>query len=142
MNSLLWLIIALLFFIIEFLTPGIFLFSCFGIGAIVALIVSLLTRSLLVQCTIFAVSSILSIYLLKPVLMKLLMPLTLKTNVDSLINKKGVVIEKIEGQRSMGIVKVDNELWRAVSEDGSIIDKDEEVVVVRVNGAHLIVKKS
>lgn len=142
MNSILWLIIAILFFIIEILTPGIFLFSCFSIGAIIALVVSLLSTSLLLQCTVFAISSILSIYFLKPLLMKLLTPLTLKTNVDSLIDKKGVVIETIEGQKSMGIVKVNNELWRAVAENDVVIEKDEEIVVVKVNGAHLVVRRA
>ncbi|MFN3550531.1 MAG: NfeD family protein [Endomicrobiia bacterium] len=136
-----WIVVALLFFIIEILTPGVFLFSCFGIGAIVAFITSIFSNSLILQCIIFALSSVLSIYFLKPILMRILAPLTVKSNVESLIGQEGIVVEKIYGKKSMGIVKVDSELWRAVSENDEIIEKDEEVVVLKVEGVHLVVKK-
>lgn len=136
-----WLIIAVIFFIIEILTPGIFLFSCFSIGAIVAAIVSIWINSVLVQCAIFVISSILSIYILKPFLMRLLTPLTVKSNVDRLIGTTGVVVEKIEGKKMMGIVKVNNEYWRAVAEDDKVIEEGSEIVVVKVEGVHLVVRK-
>jgi len=137
-----WLVIAVIFFIIEILTPGVFLFSCFSIGAILAFIVSVFSKSLVLQCLLFVIFSILSIYFLKPILMKLIAPLTIKSNVDSIIGKKGIVVEKIDGKKSMGMVKVNNELWRAVAEDDEVIQKDEEIVVLKVEGVHLVVKKS
>ncbi len=136
-----WLIIAILFFIIEVLTPGVFLYSCFSIGAIIAAVVSLFSKSLILQCIIFVVVSILSIYFLKPLLMKLLIPLTIKSNVDKIVGQTGVVVERIDGKKSMGIVKVENELWRAVAENNEVINVDEEIVVLKVEGAHLVVKK-
>ncbi len=136
-----WIVVALLFFIIEILTPGIFLFSCFSIGAIFAFIINIFSNSLFLQCIIFALSSVLSIYFLKPILMKILVPFTVKSNVESLIDKEGVVVEKIHGRKSMGTVKVNNELWRAVSENDDIIEKDEEIIVLKVEGVHLVVKK-
>ncbi len=137
-----WLVIAVIFFIIEILTPGVFLFSCFSIGAILAFIVSVFSKSLVLQCLLFVIFSILSIYFLKPILMKLIAPLTIKSNVDSIIGKKGIVIEKIDGKKSMGMVKVNNELWRAIAENEEVIQKDEEIVVLKVEGVHLVVKKS
>jgi len=136
-----WLIIAILFFIIEILTPGVFLFSCFSIGAVLAAIVSLFSKSLILQCVIFAITSVLSIYFLRPLLMKLLVPLTIKSNVDKLVGSTGIVVEKIDGKKVMGIVKVNNELWRAVAENNEVINVDEEIVVLKVEGAHLVVKK-
>lgn len=136
-----WVIVALLFFIIEILTPGIFLFSCFSIGAIITFIVSIFSNSLVLQCSVFAISSVLSIYFLKPILMKLLVPFTVKSNVDTIIGQEGVVVEKIDGKKSMGIVKVNNELWRAVAENNEFINKDEEIIVLKVEGVHLVVKK-
>lgn len=136
-----WLLVAILFFIIEVITPGIFLFSCFSIGAITAMIVSLFSQSLLLQCLTFAIFSIISIYFLKPFLMKLLTPLTIKSNIDSVIGQSGVVIEDINGKKTMGIVKVNNELWRAISENDEIIEKNTEIIVINVEGVHLIVKK-
>jgi len=137
-----WLVIAVIFFIIEVLTPGIFLFSCFSIGAVFALIVSIFSKSLILQCAVFAISSVLSIYFLKPILMKLISPFTIKSNVDSLIGQKGIVIEKISGKKSMGMVRVNNELWRAVAENDEVIQKDEEIAVLKVEGVHLVVKKT
>lgn len=136
-----WIIISIVFFIIEILTPGIFLFSCFSIGALVAMIVSFFSDSMLLQCSTFAVVSIISIYFLKPFLMKILTPLTLKSNIDNIIGQSGIVIEDIKGKKTMGIVKVNNELWRAVSEENELITKDEEIIVVKVEGVHLIVRK-
>ncbi len=136
-----WLIIAILFFIIEILTPGVFLFSCFSIGGIIAAVTSLFVKSIILQCVIFAISSILSIYFLKPFLMKLLLPLTIKSNVDKLIGASGIVVEKIDGKKIMGIVKVNNELWRAVCENNEVVNVDEEIIVLKVEGAHLVVKK-
>ncbi len=136
-----WLIISIVFFIIEILTPGVFLFSCFSIGALVAMVVSFFNNSMLLQCSVFTVVSIISIYLLKPFLMKVLTPLTIKSNIDSIIGQSGIVIEDIKGNKTMGIVKVNNELWRAIAEEDEFIQKDTEVVVTKVEGVHLIVKK-
>jgi len=136
-----WLVIAVIFFIIEILTPGVFLFSCFSIGAILAFLISIFSKSLILQCLVFATFSILSVYFLKPILMKLFAPFTIRSNIDYIIGKKGVVVEKIDGKKSMGIVKVENELWRAVAENNEVINVDEEIVVLKVEGAHLVVKK-
>lgn len=136
-----WLIIAIVFLIIEILTPGIFLFSCFSIGAVVAMILSFFISSSILQCIIFALVSIISIYLLRPLLVKLVTSVGIVSNVNNLVNKVGIVIEKIEGNRTMGLVKVDNELWRAISVNNEVIEKDKEVIVVKVEGVHLVVKQ-
>ncbi len=136
-----WLIIAIIFLIIEVLTPGIFLFSCFSIGAIFAMILSFLSKSVLLQCLVFATVSILSIYFLKPILMKIVSTASVKSNINRLVDKTGIVIERIEGNKTMGLVKVENELWRAVSINNEIIEKDEEVIIIKVEGAHLLVRR-
>lgn len=136
-----WLSVAIIFFIIEILTPGIFFFTCLGIGALFAMIVSLFTNVVMVQSLVFVISSIVIIYFLRPVLNKYFIPKDVKSNVDSLIFKEGVVIENISGDKIAGLVKVNNELWRAFSVNKEQINKDEEVVVERVEGNHLIVRK-
>ncbi|MCX7956981.1 MAG: NfeD family protein [Endomicrobia bacterium] len=136
-----WLVIAIIFFIVEVLTPGIFLFTCFSIGAFVSFVSSIFTKSILIQSAIFSVFSILSIYFLRPILTKLFMPHLNKTNVDRVIGKIGIVEEDIQGYRMMGIVKLENELWRAVAENNDNIQKGARVEVMKVEGTHLVVKK-
>ncbi len=135
-----WLVLSILFLIIEILTPGIFLFSCLSIGALLALITAFLTKSLVVQIAVFVICSLLSIYFLKPFLTKVTEKLP-KSNVDKYIGKKALVVEPINGYKTAGLVKIEGELWRAVSVDKEKILQDEEVEIVKVDGTHLVVKK-
>ncbi len=134
-----WIITAVIFLIIEILTPGIFLFSCFSIGGIIAFVVSLFSKSIILQGVVFTISSVLAIYFLRPLLMKVFVPKGTKSNVDSLIGEVAIVVEYIDGTKKMGIVKVNNELWRAVANEKIL--ENEEVEIVKVEGAHLVVKR-
>lgn len=62
---------------------------------------------------------------------------THKTNIDSLVGKKGVVIETIT-KSAAGLVKIEDEKWRARAEKK--IEKNAEVEVLSVEGVTLIVK--
>lgn len=136
-----WLVVGILFLIIEILTPGIFLFTCLSIGCLFALLSSIFTKSLLFQSIIFASVSVISIYFLRPILIKLFTSKIVKSNIDSLIGQRGVVLEPIDGEKISGLIKVQSDIWRAVAKNNQKIFKDEEVVVEKVEGAHLIVKK-
>lgn len=57
-----------------------------------------------------------------------------------LIGQKGVVVEPLNPH---GVVRVNGELWKAVaSGKGSLVDKDECIVVENVKGFSLIVGKT
>jgi len=61
-----------------------------------------------------------------------------KTNIDTIINKKGIVLRNIS-KNSFGLVKIDNEKWRArASED---IKPGEEVLVTGIKGVTITVEK-
>jgi membrane protein implicated in regulation of membrane protease activity len=62
-----------------------------------------------------------------------------KTNIDTIVGKKGVVLQSI-APNDHGRVKVGNEEWRARAEER--IDKDEEIVVTGVQGVTLTVVKT
>jgi membrane protein implicated in regulation of membrane protease activity len=119
-----WLSVAILFFIIEILTPGIFFFSCLGFGALLAMIVSLYTNVVMIQVLVFVLSSVLIIYFLRPVLNKYFISKNVKSNIDSIISKEGIVVEDILGDKVSGLVKVNNELWRAFSVNKEKISKE------------------
>ncbi len=61
-----------------------------------------------------------------------------KTNIDTIIGKKGIVLQSISPD-GHGLVKVGNEEWRARAEIR--IEKDEEITVTSVQGVTLTVEK-
>jgi membrane protein implicated in regulation of membrane protease activity len=133
-----WLILAIVFFITEIISAGMFFFACLGIGALLTALVVLITLPFWMQWVVFSVISLLSIYLIRPVAMRLFKPKEIvKSNVDSLIGKKALVIEAI-GPMKPGMIKIDGELWRARAEEQ--ISKDLWVEIVSVDGVHLKVK--
>lgn len=60
------------------------------------------------------------------------------TGFESMKDKKGKAIKKLDPE---GQVFVRGEIWKAESEDGSDIEKNEKIVVVRNEGLKLFVKK-
>jgi len=63
---------------------------------------------------------------------------TKHTNIDKLIGKTGIVIRSITPD-TPGLVRVDDEDWRASSED--ILYEKDKVTVELIEGVTLIVKK-
>ena len=61
-----------------------------------------------------------------------------KTNIDAIIGRKGIVLKGI-AKYADGRIKVDNQQWRARAEEE--IKQGEEVVVISIKGATLIVNK-
>ena len=134
-----WLIIAGLCFVIEIYTVGFFIFW-FGIGALLALLISFITNNLFIQVVVFLVTSSLLVVLTKPLMKKFLKnEKSIPTNYFSLIGKTGIVIEKIDTSNSTGQVKVKGELWSAISD--SDIEKDSKVKVLSVDGVKLKVEQ-
>ena len=126
-----WLIAAIILVILELFTAG-FGIICFAIGALFSALTDLLGAGLIWQLLVFAVVSVLTFIFLRPVLIKLLERKTdeVKTNADALIGKVAVVSESIDAQQNTGRVAVDGDDWKAVTADGTIINKGEKVEIV------------
>ena len=135
----LWLIIAGLFFIGEIATVG-FLIFWFGIGALIAMIVSLFTTNIIVQTTVFLVSSTILIFATKPFVKKFADVKKTNTNVYSIIGKKALVIKTIDPIHSIGQIKLNGEVWTAESKNNEIIEEGLEVEVLEIKGVKAIVK--
>ncbi len=135
---LIWLIAAGVFFVAEIITVG-FLIFWLGIGAILAMLVSLITDNILIQFAVFVFSSIALIFLTKPLVNKYINKQDMiPTNSYSLIGKKGKVIKDIG--EDLGQVKVSEEIWTAVSENDMPISKGTEVEILKIDGVKLVVK--
>lgn len=134
-----WLIIAGLFFIGEIATVG-FLIFWFGIGALLAMIVSLFTPNIIIQTAVFIISSTILIFATKPFVKKFADVKKTNTNVYSIIGKKALVIKKIDPIHSSGQIKLNGEVWTAKSENNEIIEEGSEVEILEIKGVKAIVK--
>lgn len=87
------------------------------------------------------ISSLLSIaYIMygRTFIKKKIIVLTHKTNIDALVGKKGVVVRSITPDTA-GMVRLDDEDWRATSPD-TLFEKDK-IEVLSLEGVTLKVKK-
>lgn len=134
-----WLIIAGLFFVGEIATVG-FLIFWFGIGALIAMIVSFFTSNIIIQTTIFVISSTILIFATKPFVKKFADVKKTNTNVYSIIGKKALVIKTIDPIHSVGQIKINGEVWTAESENNQVINEGSEVEILEIKGVKAIVK--
>lgn len=135
-----WLIAAGVFFIGEIMTVG-FLLFWLGISALIAMIVSFFTSNVIIQMSVFIISSIILILATKPLVKKFVNEKNVKTNAFSLVGKNALVIQDINNLNSVGQIKVDGEIWSAQSSEDDInIPIDSEVKIVKIEGVKAIVK--
>ena len=134
-----WLIIAGLFFIGEMITVG-FLIFWFGVGSLIAMIVSLFTSNIIVQMSVFVISSGLLIFATRPLVNKISKKDVVPTNVYSLIGKKAIVTEDIDWITGKGQIKFEGEVWSAKSKEQVNIPVGSEVEIVSIEGVKAFVK--
>lgn len=137
-----WIIIALLLFIIEILTSGFALF-CISVGAIAAAIASGLDVGLKGQLVWFSIATLASYVTVRPLMIKYFYKKSkqVRTNTDSLIGRVAIVSETIDIDNNSGRVKIDGDVWKAVTSAREIIEIGEKTVVEQVNSTILTVKK-
>jgi membrane protein implicated in regulation of membrane protease activity len=137
-----WLVAALLLFVAEMVAPGFWLLSV-AVGCLVAGIASLIVPGPLVPVVGFAAGTLLSLVGLRPFLLRHLPPrgTEIRTNVDALAGRTGIVSERIDPATGKGRVLVEGEDWRAASLMDAALEPGTRVMVVRVEGATLYVDK-
>ena len=137
-----WLIAAIVLVIIEICTAG-FGALCFAIGAAFSALVSGLGGNLTWQIVVFVVVSLLTFIFLRPVVMRFLDKKSkdVKTNAEAIIGRKGVVSERIDATQHTGRVAIDGDDWKAVSEDGSVIEKGADVEIIKLESIVVTVKE-
>lgn len=137
-----WLIIAIVLVIVEISTAA-FGSICFAIGAGFSALAAGLGASLTWQILIFAVVSLLTFIFLRPFMLKFMdrRSKDVKTNADALVGRQAVVSERIDASQQTGRVAVDGDDWKAVSDDGSVIEKGTRVEIVKLDSIILTVKQ-
>lgn len=134
-----WITVFTITLFIEFNTADITTIW-FCVSALVSFFLALFDVNYLLQIIIFSVLSILLVYITRPLTKKIMNKTLIRTNADKIITQIGVVTKEISDDE-IGEVKVNNELWRAVSVDSSNINVGEKVSIVSFNGNKVVVSK-
>jgi len=134
-----WLIAACVFLVLEMFTLG-FLVFWLSIGCILAMLVSFITDSIIIQTTVFVLSSGILIFATKPLVKKFAEKDNTKTNVYSLVGKKAIVTEDIDWTTGSGQIKFNGEVWSAKTKEQVNIAKGTEVEIESIEGVKALVK--
>lgn len=124
-----WAILAVVCLILE-LTAGDFFILCFSIGAAFACLADALGGSFVVQLVVFAASTLASLFFVRPFAVRFLHKNEPKraSNADALLGRKGRVVETIKAN-SFGRVKIDGDIWKAVTNETNDIPEGTNVRV-------------
>lgn len=141
METIFWLVLFVVLLIIEIFTMGLTTIWFAG-GAIVAWLLAFVEVGLAAQVIVFLLVSIGLLVLTRPIAIKHFNKEREKTNVDSLIGQKAIVLEDIVPIQGSGRAEVNGMEWAAKSADmESTIKKGEIVTIEDIQGVKLIVKK-
>lgn len=136
----LWGALIILTVILEIATEQ-FVSIWFSCAAVVSLIISILGAPVWAQFLVFLCMTAILLILTRPIVRKL-RGAPVRTNADMNVGMTAIVTENIENSRSTGRATVGGVSWKAVSEDGTIIQAGDSVIIRAVDGAKLIVAKN
>ncbi|MBO4652366.1 MAG: NfeD family protein [Lachnospiraceae bacterium] len=141
MSPLYWVAILGVLIIVEICTLALTTIWFAG-GAFAALIASLITDNLALECGLFVAVSAVLLLILRPSVVRRFNRRRAKTNVEAVAGKTVRVIEPVDNIANTGRVAVDGMEWAARSSvDGTTFDAGENAVVVRVEGVKMIIEK-
>lgn len=137
-----WLALLLIFVVTEIATVQI-VTIWFAVGALAALISSLITDSVVTQVVVMLAASLLSLICTRPFVKKLMKNDIQPTNADMYIGKEGVATEEINNLFGTGNAKIKGLDWSARSSDDSVvIPEGSKVIVHEIRGSKAIVRIS
>ena len=138
MSYILWIAISVIMIILEAITVTL-VSIWFAFGAFAAGITSLFTDSITIQVLAFIVTSFITFITVRPIFKKLLPKVSITSFKETIVGKKGVVIEDINDLS--GRVMIGDISWMAKSSDNTTIEKDTLIKVTSSSGNILYVEK-
>lgn len=139
-----WVIAALVLVVVEIFTQG-FAVLCLAFGAGAAAIAAACSAELTGQLIWFSVVTLISFVLVRPMLLKFFRKgrAGRESGTAALKGREAVVSERISVADNTGRVAVDGDDWKAVSSDGSVIEKGIRVIILDVDSVILkVIPKS
>ena len=140
MATIFWLMIFVVLLVIEIVTLGLTT-VWFALGAIAAFLAAYVGVSVLVQIIVFLIVSVVLLIVTSPIVMKHFNQKRERTNAESLIGQKAIVIETIDSIHGAGRVEVNGMEWAAKTDESGLIEKDTIVSIKGIQGVKLIVEK-
>ena len=136
-----WLVLLVLMILVEAMGPAL-VSIWFAIGALAALIVSFIPGvAWWIEVIVFIVISTITLLAVRPISKRYFKRNVIKSNVDSLVGKRGV-LQKEVSPFNAGLCKINDVVWTAVSgNDKDTISEGSIVEVVAIAGNKLIIKK-
>lgn len=141
MNTMIWLAAMIILIVIEIVTVGLTTIW-FAIGALVAIIVSMLGGGLMLQIAVFLLVSLGMLIFTRPFAVKYINSNRTRTNYEGVIGKVVRITQEVDNIAGKGCAVVNGQEWtvRAVDE-GSKIAAGSLAKVVDIKGVKLIVEK-
>ncbi len=132
-----WLVAALLFLILELVSPA-FFFICFVAGSIGAALYSLFYGDAYYwQLGIFLILTLGLFPLTRKLAKKITKESPQKSNADALVGKVGIVTKSIDPDLG-GQVRVEGEIWLATSDEAIV--EGQKIFITALTGAKLHVR--
>ena len=139
MYIIIWLILLVIFLIVEAACPIHLVSLWFAAGALVAAIVSMLGGPVWLQIVLFLVVSVSLLVALWPITKKFLQPKISPTNVDANIGIQCYVTAAVDNLAAQGQIKLNGLEWTARSTTGETIPEGTLVQVDRIEGVKAFV---
>ena len=141
MNTMVWLAVMIILIIIEFVTVGLTTIW-FAIGALVAIIVSMLGGELIPQLTAFLFVSLGMLIFTRPFAVRYINSNRTRTNYEGIIGKVVRITQDVDNMAGTGCAIVNGQEWTVrTSDEGSRISAGNLAKVIDIKGVKLIVEK-
>lgn len=142
MEPFIWLALLAVLLVVEAVTAGLTTIWFAG-GALAAAVVSYFGAGITVQWILFLCVSLVLLIFTRPLAVKVMNRDVAKTNVNSLIGRKAVVIQEIDNLAQTGQVMISDIEWMArTASDGEKIPENAIVTIKEIHGVKLIVEKA
>ncbi|MGL5067291.1 MAG: NfeD family protein [Sarcina sp.] len=136
-----WLFVIIIAVILDFATSD-FLFAGFGVGAVLALILSIVGINLIVQLITFGVVGGVFIFAIYPVIKKKIKKDNLGTAVmeDTYIGKIITLDNRLEANAET-LIKFEGIYWTFKNTDDNFLEKGEKAKIAGLAGNKLLLEK-
>ncbi len=136
-----WLVLLIVLLGIEMATMGLTTIWFAG-GALVAILAAFLHAPIIVQIVLFFLVALVLLIFTRPVAVRYFNRDRIRTNVESVVGRQGIVTEEIDNLQARGKVTVNGQEWTARSIADKSIEAGAVVTVVSVSGVKLMVSES
>lgn len=138
-----WVIAGLVLWLIEIFTPG-FVVGVFGTACLIVAPFACADVTFKMQLLVFGIATAAISLGIRPLILRHFYgrEANIKTNIDALVGKAGLVTESIDNALETGRAKIGGDVWRAVTSDDSRVEVGQKITVREIEGCKLVVEST